>query len=477
MSAAGLESTYSAFLAAFLSAASNADAHWYSVKCLSEDIPSLPDLLGVSSTKMNEIFVLSGFGSLLKGGGFRFLPEKFKNFLAMSGIGDYSEHTFSRVSGLSKSQHFGRVGSVNRPTISKPGAIRLGPRIRNLRNLQTIFGKSIASKTTQVNGGEPSQDRSNSSATTTTAESVPDHTDATVKTLVRMKTLLLPLILKQELLDSDSFWEPAGDLNEIVSVILDIAKELQEQKEDKLSEILGTIRAPVSPQSKQNPNKYPTMKRLGVSLEDRRVHQSLLSELYHLNKKHDKTKTLYCDVGNNKPSSFVFIPSSKDFGRLKENENKSEWFGHVLTALGGSGKENATLVDLLTHIGRKDDYGDAWKEAVELNGHSLVPRLDATASFAVQSACNINQTQMKQLRHCLCAEIGSTVFSTEKKITQTLGLEYVEPVIGEYKKIPWSYKSTADVVLLCVKTLMKSAKFRCDKINQTISMDHGKGYS
>jgi hypothetical protein len=478
MSAAGLDSSYWAIFESFLSAATTADAHWYSVKCLSEDIPSLPDLLGISNTKLNDILALSSFGKHVKGGGFRFLPDKFNNFLAMSGIGDSSEHTLCRVSGFSKSQHFIRVGSVNMSTMSRPGVMELGPRIRNLRNLQTIFGKSIASKTTQVNEGGTTQDLSNSSASPTTAESVPDLTDATVKTLVRMKSLLLPLILKKEQLDlEESFWEPVGDFNKIVSVILDIAKDLQEQKEDKLSEILGTIRAPVSPQSKLNPNKYPILKQLGVSLEDRRVHQSLLSELYHLSRKHDDTKTLYCDVGDNKLSSFVFIPSSKDLGRLRANENKSKWFGHVLTALGGLGNENATLVDLLTHIGRKVDYGDAWKEAVQLNGHSLVPRLDATTTFAVQSTCNINQTQMKQLRRCLRSETGSTVFSTEVKITQTLGLEYVEPVIGYYKKIPWSYKSTAEVVRLCLKTLFKSAEFRCDKIDLTISIDHGKGHS
>jgi hypothetical protein len=146
-----------------------------------------------------------------------------------------------------------------------------------------------------------------------------------------------------------------------VKFILDIAKDLQQQKEDKLSEILGTIRAPVSPQSKHNPNKYPTLKQYGISLEDRRVHQSLLSELYRLTKKHDKTTTLYCNVGDNKLSSFVFIPFSKDFRRLKVNENLTKLFAHVLTALGGLGTEKETLVDLLTHIGRKEEYSDAWK--------------------------------------------------------------------------------------------------------------------
>jgi hypothetical protein len=477
MSSSALESSFAGVFAAFLSAAAKADAHWYSVKCLSEGVQSLPDLLGIADSKLNELLSSSDFGRLQKDGGFVFFPDKFKTFLAASGLEAYCEHTQFRIRGFSKSQHFIRIGSKNMASMSKPGVIGLGPRIRNCRELQTNFKNSFISKPTKVVEGAASQCRPNSSASTTTAESVPAPT-ATELTLLRMKTNLLPLLLlNKESLNLDSFWKPVGDSNAIVAVILDIAKDLQQQKDNKLSEILGTIRAPVSPQSKLNPNKYPTLKQLGVSLEDRRVHQSLLSELYHLGKKHDHTTTLYCNVGDNKLSSLVFIPSSKDFGRMKVNENNSKWFAHVLTALGGLGNENATLVDLLTHIGRKEDYGDAWKEAVALNGHTFIPRLDAVATFAVQSSCNMNQTQMKQLRRCLRAELGSTVFSTETNITQTLGLEYVEPQTGVYKKIPWSYKSTAEVVRLCVATLFKSAGFRCDRIDLTISIDHGKGYS
>jgi hypothetical protein len=149
----------------------------------------------------------------------------------------------------------------------------------------------------------------------------------------------------------------------------------------------------------------------------------------------------------------------------------------VLTALGGLGAEKETLVDLLTHIGRKEEYSDVWKEAVRLNGHNLVPRLGAMTTFAVQSACNMNQMQMKSLCRCLCAETGSSIFSTEMKITQTLGLEYVKPTTGVYNKIPWSYKSTAKVIHLCLVTLFKSPKFRCDHIDITISIDHGKVHS
>jgi hypothetical protein len=69
-----------------------------------------------------------------------------------------------------------------------------------------------------------------------------------------------------------------------------------------------------------------------------------------LTKKHDKMTSLDFNVGDNKLSSLVFIPFSKDFRRLKVNENLTKWFAHVLTALGGLGIEKETLADLLTHI-------------------------------------------------------------------------------------------------------------------------------
>jgi hypothetical protein len=211
MPVAGLESTYSANFAAFLSAASKADAHWYSVKRLSEGISSLPYLFGTSEQWLNEVLVMMGFGKLVNGDSFRFWPDKFNNFLVTSGIGDCCEHTHFRTGGFSRSQHFIRVGAANLSIMSKPGAIAgPGPRIRNLTDLLTTFNKSIAAKTTPVNGGGASQDHSQSLASTTAAESVPDPT-MTELTLLRMKSLLLPLLLKPELVDSDSIWQPGTE--------------------------------------------------------------------------------------------------------------------------------------------------------------------------------------------------------------------------------------------------------------------------
>ncbi len=97
MSHAGLESWLPGFFAAFLSAAAKADAHWYSVKSLSEGVPSLAELLGVSNGNLDQLLSLSGFGWIQKGGGLVFLADNFKNFLVMSDTEAFCEHTVFKI--------------------------------------------------------------------------------------------------------------------------------------------------------------------------------------------------------------------------------------------------------------------------------------------------------------------------------------------------------------------------------------------
>ncbi len=147
-----------------------------------------------------------------------------------------------------------------------------------------------------------------------------------------------------------------------------------------------------------------------MSLEDRRVHENLLRDLFFLNKKHDKSNTLYCKIRNDFTSSFVHIPSSKGFVRMKENARKTKWLPDVLTALGGTGNEHESLLDLLTFIGQSDDYKATWEAAVKMN-RLVLPTLDGVATKAIQLMCNMNKSQMRQLRSCLKAELGSSVFA------------------------------------------------------------------
>jgi hypothetical protein len=97
---------------------------------------------------------------------------------------------------------------------------------------------------------------------------------------------------------------------------------------------------------------------------------------------------------------------------MKKNANKTRWIPDVLTALGGPGNEHESLLDLLTYIGKNEDYKATWEEAVRSNG-LVLPRLDSVAFRAIQSMCNMNKSQMKQLRSCLKTELGLSVFSTE----------------------------------------------------------------
>jgi hypothetical protein len=166
MSHADLESSLPGFFAAFLSAAAKADAHWYSVKSLSDGVSSLAELFGASNDNLDQLLSLSGFGWTQKGGVLVFLADNFKNFLVMSDTEAFGEHTVFKIRGFSKSQHFIRVGLVNMWKMSKPGTIGLGPRIHNLRSLQTNFINLIASKSTKFDGGGASQDQSSHTAAT-----------------------------------------------------------------------------------------------------------------------------------------------------------------------------------------------------------------------------------------------------------------------------------------------------------------------
>jgi hypothetical protein len=107
---------------------------------------------------------------------------------------------------------------------------------------------------------------------------------------------------------------------------------------------------------------------------------------------------------------------------MKKNAKKTKWFPDMLMVLGGPGNEHESLLDLLTYIGQNEDYRAMWEEAVRSNG-LVVPTLDSVATRAIQSMCNMNKSQMKQLRSCLKLELGSSVFSTEYKVNQVLGLE------------------------------------------------------
>jgi hypothetical protein len=107
--------------------------------------------------------------------------------------------------------------------------------------------------------------------------------------------VLLPLLLKDGILQK-YFWASDVDSAAVGAALHSIVTELRQHRDNSLSAILETSQAPTSPNSKESPFMVPTLKAYGVSLDDRRVHENLLCNLYALKKKHAKSNTLYCKI-------------------------------------------------------------------------------------------------------------------------------------------------------------------------------------
>jgi hypothetical protein len=81
-----------------------------------------------------------------------------------------------------------------------------------------------------------------------------------------IKTQLLPLLLKEEVLEI-SFWTTV-DSADVKSAMNDIVAEIGQHKDNALSEILGTIREAVSPNKEDNSSICPALKKYGIPLNN-----------------------------------------------------------------------------------------------------------------------------------------------------------------------------------------------------------------
>jgi hypothetical protein len=469
---------YQEIFAEFIEGVKESEAQWYSIKPLHNDIPSLADLLEVSAEKLQRFFLEGGLGKLGSDNKlFSFQASKFESFRSMYTIQDACETTQRKLKGMKTKEWFVRLGTQYSGHMCDPGTKGPAPSVQNIEAIRRDFLHGISQQAYQESAPaaeEESQLESDVECPTNAPCCARD------LVLLRVQRILLPLLVKEEILNQD-FWAPNID-SAAVSIALDsIVMELRQHRDNSLSDILKTEQAPTSPKTKTDPSIVPTLKAYGVSLEDRRIHENLLRDLYILNQKHAKSNTLYCKIRHDFTSSFVHVPSSKGFVGLKQNARRTKWLPDVLTALGGGVNQQETLLDLLTYIGQVEEYKDTWEEAVRASG-LVLPALDGVATKAIQSMCNMNKSQMRQLRRCFKAELGSSMFSTEYKITQVLGLEHVEPITGSYKygkeKIDWSYKPVKQVLELWLKSRIKGPKgYQCDHLDVVVSIDHGKGHS
>jgi hypothetical protein len=110
--------------------------------------------------------------------------------------------------------------------------------------------------------------------------------------LICLGMQLLPLLVNETFLGTNAFLKRDTMVREIEEVLLDIVEGIQKHREDKLSQILGSLQVEHSPGTKNNQKTFPLLKPYGVPLEERRVHKSLLRELFQLNKKVSNSTTM-----------------------------------------------------------------------------------------------------------------------------------------------------------------------------------------
>jgi hypothetical protein len=96
---------YQEIFAEFVEGAKPSEAQWYSVKPLHKGIPSLADLLEVSSDNLQIILMKAGIENLgQRDKRFSFQPSKFKSFHSEYMLRDASETTIRPVKGLTSRQ-------------------------------------------------------------------------------------------------------------------------------------------------------------------------------------------------------------------------------------------------------------------------------------------------------------------------------------------------------------------------------------
>jgi hypothetical protein len=93
------------FFAEFVEGTTPSEAQWYSVKALHKGIPSLADLLQVSSENLQILLMKAGIGNLgQRDKLFSFQSSKFESLRSEYMLQDAFETTRRRVSGLKSKQ-------------------------------------------------------------------------------------------------------------------------------------------------------------------------------------------------------------------------------------------------------------------------------------------------------------------------------------------------------------------------------------
>ena len=102
----------------------------------------------------------------------------------------------------------------------------------------------------------------------------------------------------------------------VESALLSIVGSIQEAKEKKLSSILKTDQLELSPNTVNNSQKYPKLQQYGIPLDDKRVHQAILSDLYFLHKRSSPARlsaSLSTTLPSGEERALIFAPQARTY--------------------------------------------------------------------------------------------------------------------------------------------------------------------
>ena len=140
-----MKTSYQEIFAEFVEGAKPSEAQWYLVKPLHKGIPSLADLLEVSSENLQILLMKAGIGNLgQRDKLFSFQASKFESFRLEYMLQDACETTRRRIKGLKSKQWFVRLGTKYLGDLADPGVNGRAPRVQNIRSLRKDFNDTIS---------------------------------------------------------------------------------------------------------------------------------------------------------------------------------------------------------------------------------------------------------------------------------------------------------------------------------------------
>jgi hypothetical protein len=145
-------------------------------------------------------------------------------------------------------------------------------------------------------------------------------------------------------------------------------------------------------------------------------------------------------------------------------------------------EDEKAAANLFQYLGGK--LPRAFEKAAERLGVRISYPMDATATFAMWSAANVNGYQAIRIAQYLSHHFGFSLVCGGVKIKRQL-LEHavVQPTSGVYwngkERVDWMVSDPCDLLLGHLLTMMnrQSTRIKLHSVDVLLSVDHGKGFS